>query len=312
MKGSEADAGLIPSRFCCTFASKMPGVEWVQDTFQEGGHTYNRTTMKTPVGSVSTYSEAGWTQKHWLASREDYRVMTWIQRRTELTPNYEAFDQAQKDLAPYGVVSAFVGRTPMQVILVDHTGLESFAMHLFDYKAEMEELYEAMLVNFRRIVEIAAGGPGRYVAVLENFTAETMGPQRFAQFHVPVYKECFPMLRQAGKIVGTHYDGKLASCKKLIAESPIDLIESLTPPPEGDMTLAEARAAWPDKLFWSNINVSNYELPPAELKKEVLSRVGQAAPDGRRLAFEISEDLPKTWAASIPVVLDALRETRAR
>jgi len=100
------------------------------------------------------------------------------------------------------------------------------------------------------------------------------------------------MLQQAGKIVGTHYDGKLSSCRDLIANAPIDLIESLTPPPEGDMTLTECRTAWPDKLFWSNINVACYTLPRKELKAEVLGRVEEASPDGRRLAFEVSEQYP--------------------
>jgi EAL domain-containing protein (putative c-di-GMP-specific phosphodiesterase class I) len=88
------------------------------------------------------------------------------------------------------------------------------------------------------------------------------------------------------------------------------LIESLTPPPEGDLTLAEARAVWPDKLFWSNINVACYELPPRELREEVLRRVEQAAVDGRMLAFEVSEQYPDNWKESLPAVLEALEQTR--
>ena len=104
--------------------------------------------------------------------------------------------------------------------------------------------------------------------------------------------------------------GRLSACKELIAEAPIDLIESLTPPPEGDMTLSQCRSAWPDKLFWSNINVSTYQLEPKKLAETVLDAVQQAAPDGRRLAFEISEAIPENWKESIPVVLAALKETR--
>lgn len=29
-------------------------------------------------------------------------------------------------------------------------------------------------------------------------------------------------------------------------------LDSLTPPPEGDMPIADARARWPDKFFWLN------------------------------------------------------------
>ena len=37
--------------------------------------------------------------------------------------------------------------------------------------------------------------------------------------------------------------------------------------------------------------------------------VSQAAPDGRRLAFEVSEHIPVNWRESLPVVLEALKET---
>jgi len=54
-----------------------------------------------------------------------------------------------------------------------------------------------------------------------------------------------------------------------------------------------------------------YDLPPRALHDLVLRMVADAAPDGRRLAFEISEDLPPRWRESVPVILEALRETRA-
>jgi EAL domain-containing protein (putative c-di-GMP-specific phosphodiesterase class I) len=78
------------------------------------------------------------------------------------------------------------------------------------------------------------------------------------------------------------------------------------------MTYAQCRAAWPDKLFWANIGVSDYQLPPAQLKARVLELVAQATRDGAKLAFEVSEDLPANWRESIPVVMEALKETRSQ
>ena len=125
---------------------------------------------------------------------------------------------------------------------------------------------------------------------------------------LPVYRECFPTLQQADKVVGVHYDGQIAACRDLAGSAPIDVMESFTPPPEGDMTLAEARAAWPGRRLWSNLNVALYDLPAAELRKVVLERVSEGSPDGRCLAFEVSEHLPARWRESMPVVLEALRE----
>lgn len=281
-----------------------------EETVQENGKSLRRRTIATPVGEVYELFEDDWRQKFYLETAQDYAVMTYVAKQMLVEPAYDDYTAGVAELPGYCVPLAFTGRTANQIILVDLVGLENYAYHLFDLEAEMLELYEALLANYRRKVALVADGPGRFVSVLENFTAETLGPKRYAQLLSPVYDETFPLLQQAGKIVGTHYDGQMSAVKDLIAAAPMDLIESVTPPPEGDMTLADCRKAWPDKLLWSNLNVGLYELPPAELRAEVLRRVEECAPDGRGLAFEISEHYPQNWKKSVPVVLDALEETR--
>lgn len=306
------ERGLVPTYWGSTVTKLTKDVERVTDTYEENGHGVRRATLKTPVGEIYTTihtglaSRMGWTEKHWLATAEDYRVRTWIVKNAEIRPDPDACRRLEKATAPWGLVLPTVGRTPLQSILVDGAGLEQFAYHLFELEEEVLELYDALLENFRKIVAITAEGPGRYIACVENFTAETMGPDRYERFLLPVYEECFPMLHQAGKVVGTHYDGRLDSVKDVVAKAPIDVIESLTEPPEGDMSLAECRAAWPGKRLWSNINVAKFDLPPEQLKADIQRGVSEAAPDGRGLAFEVSEDLPKNWQQGIPAVLDAL------
>jgi hypothetical protein len=72
------------------------------------------------------------------------------------------------------------------------------------------------------------------------------------------------------------------------------------------MTYDECRAAWPDKVFWGNINVGLFGLPPERLAEEVVAKRERAGKRG--VAFEISEDLPANWPESIPVVLEALAQ----
>ncbi|NLM25546.1 MAG: hypothetical protein GX208_05465 [Firmicutes bacterium] len=301
-------AGLGVTYLVPTVKTEQKNIQWKKQAYQENGREFVRTTITTPVGEIYQIDADGWTQKYFLETKEDYQVMTYIAKNTQYYPDYEGFLAKEQAIKPYGVALIAAGRTPIQTILVDYVGLENFAYHLFDYQEQLAELYQALLEGFTKQVEIIASGPGRFVSVLENFTAETMGPVRFKEYHIPVYEKLFPILQSSGKIVGTHYDGKLASCKDLIAEAPIDLIESLTPPPEGDMTLDQCRAAWPDKLFWCNINVSSYYLPAQELKELVFNLVKQAAPDGRRLAFEVSEQYPDNWKESMAIVLEAINE----
>lgn len=301
--------GLGVIRFVPTYSIRYEGeVQIIDQNGWEGSRNVRRQIWRTPLGEVSALWVDNWQQKYFLETAEDYRVMTYIAKHTRYTADYAAFNTQQVILPPYMIPVTRVGRTPLQTILVDYAGLANFSLHLVEFTDEMQELYEVMRKNFRTLVEIVAAGPGRYINVLENFTAETLGPRRFRQFLLPVYEETFGMLHQAGKIVGCHYDGNIRVVKDLVANAPIDLIESLTPPPEGDMTLAEARAAWPDKLFWSNINLGCYELPPEALRQEIFQRVRDGAPDGRRLAFEVSEDRPPCWRESMPVILQTLNE----
>lgn len=301
--------GLGVLRFVPTWAVRHDGdVQGIEQNGWEAGRKVRSQVWRTPLGEVSALWTDDWQQKYYLETADDYRVMTYIARHTHYSPDYAAFHTQEVILPRYMVAVPRIGRTPLQTILVDYAGLENFSFHLVEYAAEMQELYEALMANFRRLVEIVSAGPGRYVNVIENFTAETLGPRRFKQYLMPVYEETFDMLHQAGKVVGCHYDGKIAAVKDLVAGSPVDLIESLTPPPEGDMTLAEARAAWPDKLFWSNVNLGCYELSAEALKLEIERRVREGAPDGRRLAFEVSEDRPARWRESMPVILTALNE----
>jgi len=285
------------------------GISYREVSDVRDGRKISRQVISTPVGEIYEEFLDGWRQKFLLCKAEDYRVMTYLTKHTEIKPRYEEYRQREKKVSNHGVLLPAAGRTPMQSIIVDLVGLENFALHLFDYQDEMMELYEALLEKLERRIEIIAEGPGRFVSILENFTAETLGPKRFEQFHLPVYQKYIPMLHEAGKIAGTHFDGQLASCAEVIGRTPIDLIESLTPPPEGDLTLAQARTAWPDKLFWSNISVANYMLPPAKLRETIARLVEEGTTaDGRLLAFEVSEDLPANWKESIPFVMDVLRE----
>lgn len=298
-----------------TSSQTTKDVEHREETWEENGISWRAQIIATPVGELRQTWQNGWHSGYLLKSREDYQVMTWIARNTVVNPapgGYErCLAQVRELMGEWhesAVVHSSIGRTPLQTILVDYAGLENFAYHLCDIPDAVEELYGAMRPAFKRRVECAAGGPRQYVSSLENFTAESLGPALYGKYLLPVYEECFPILHSAGKIVGTHYDGRTASCKELIASAPIDLIESLTEPTEGDQTLAEARAAWPDKRFWSNIRIGDYQLPAEDLTEQVHRMIEEGSVDGRLLAFEVSEQYPANWYDSMPVVLDAIND----
>ena len=81
--------------------------------------------------------------------------------------------------------------------------------------------------------------------------------------------------------------------------------------------LARARDAGATVVVFPEMSILGYPpkdllLKPAviALAAQAVERVAEAAPDGRRLAFEVSEQYPANWRDSMPVVLEALKETR--
>ena len=302
-------ARLCPIPYVHTVREEMTGVERVVEPVTWQGQPGRRVTLRTSQGDISQIEVHGWVQEYYLKTPADYRVMTHIVRTTRFTLDPAGFEAAERQVGERGLSLVGIGRSPMQTIMVNYAGLEEFSYHLADEFPELFALAEALEAQLLERCRLTAAGPGRFISLLENFTAESWGAARFRQFHLPVYAKLLPIFAAADKRVFPHCDGQLACVAPLLAETGFAGIESLTEPPEGDMTLAQARAVFPDKVFWANINVGLYSLPPDGLRRWVRERVQAAAPDGRGLAFEISEDLPANWRETIPVVLETLRNT---
>ena len=300
------DRGLGICHHCRIIDEVMHGVKETRGQEVRGGETYVIEERETPQGVLRQVHRDGWCIEHWLKTPQDYRIMTWITENTELVPRFEVFAQGEEQVGAWGVAVVLASRTPAMSINVDWAGTEQFCMDIALELPELFELYEARKKLFLQETALVAQGPGRFVKWLENLTISMLGPRRYRDLLVSVYDECVPILAAAAKRVMVHYDGALNVIADEIARAPFHMIESLTEPPEGDMTYDQCRRAWPDKVFWANINVDLYSEPEQVLRKAVLQKRQRAGK--KALAFEISEDLPANWQQSIPIVLATLKE----
>lgn len=298
--------GLSQTQYTGVVRESIKNVERMVSKSIWNGRESETLTLLTPLGDISQISVNGWVQAYFLKEPKDYRIMTYVVRNTKIEADYGLYHDAEKKAGDNGITLISGRRTPMQTMLVDYAGLENFALHMADDMEEVEALQEALMDQLIEIYKIISKGPGRYVSLLENLTAETWGPSRFEKYHMSAYEKILPIVHRGGKKVYTHFDGKLQCIADLIARTAIDGIESFTVPPEGDMAYDEARKTWPDKFIWSNISLHLYDLPDAELRAWVRETVRQASPDGRNFALAILEDVPVRWREKIPVILDEL------
>ena len=288
---------------------ERPNVEIVETTREVDGRVRRDVRWITDRGELHESHLGEWQQEFLIKTPDDYRIMQRALEGTRYTAVSEPFWEAERRIGDSGITIGQLGwapirRTPVLQVQIDFAGPQRLAVDLADEVPQLMELLELMteltLEKFRQAVK----GPARYVKLWENLAIEMIGLRQYRQRLVPMYGEILKILEEADKRLLVHYDGKLRVIADEIAALDIDGIDSFTPPPEGDMSVAEARACWPDKFLWMHPPLGWYREDKATLAERIRNMVRDAGP--RRFCLMISEDVPPDWEESVPAVLEAL------
>lgn len=251
----ERGMGLIAN--CTSLWSEMPNVEVVEKNID--GQKY--TIYHTPVGdaSVKWNTHAGRIctdsaiQKEFLIKDvKDYRPVIFMIDDTNYHIDTGAFFSVDNQLGGDGITHCWTDEPPYmdaQYFL----GLEKWSYDQFDYPQEFNLLLDALERRQERRFKLLLQCPEKYLINLGNL-AGNFGPKQYEKYVIPYYRKYVPLFREQRKILTLHADAiNLKQFKNLVLETEVDVIEAFTPPPVGDLSLAEAREAWgADKTIWIN------------------------------------------------------------
>lgn len=263
----------------------------------------------TDRGELTEWYLGEWRQEYLIKTPEDYRILHRALEDVEYTVATEAFCHSEAELGSEGITLGQLTRTPLMELQIDRAGLERFSMDLADELPPLIELLEFMNEVFLHQCREAVKTPATYIKLWENLSLETIGPAYYRRYLMPLYRQAMEILAPAGKRLLVHYDGRLRGIAQEIAGLGFDGIDSFTPPPEGDMSVAEARLLWPDKFLWLHPSLGWYREEAAVLRERVRKMVRDAGPT--RFCLMISEEVPPNWETTIPIVLDALQACRS-
>jgi hypothetical protein len=286
-----------------------PGFELVETSSEQDGALRRDVRLITDQGELHEWYLGEWRQEHFIKTPDDYRIMRRALEGVRVHPDPAAFTESEAALGDRGITVGQIqglgcGRTPLMVLQIDWVGLEQWSLDLAMEEPAMIELLEVMTEIKLDEIRQAARTPAQQIKLWENLSVETMGPDIYRRYLAPLYRGILDILDAAGKRLQVHYDGRLQVIRQDIAELDFDGIDSFTEPPEGDMSTAEARSAWPDKFLWQNMNLGWYRLPPTELIATLERVIHEAGPT--RHCLMISEDIPVNWREAVPEVLKAL------
>ena len=303
LPGDETDQMLIEAGACIVFKSSLYDVvlegipveteEWVD----EAGRHRQRTIYHTPYGDLQKVDiilpDTVWRAELPFRSPKDYDALIALAESRRFIPRYDRFLQDDAYYGPSGVGRPATEPTPMHEILYQLLGVEVFALEWFDHRDHVIALYHALLEARRRKLPLLAKSPAPYFVVEANVMFDIVGPERFRDFYVPPIEEACEALHAAGKLAGAHLDGNNQRFASLVARLSVDFIESFTPPPDCDMTIGEAREAWPGKSLCCNFPSSVHHGGPEAVRAYTRSLLAEAAP-GAGFLLGVLENIPRT------------------
>ncbi|MDA8218642.1 MAG: hypothetical protein M0Z94_13600 [Dehalococcoidales bacterium] len=289
-------------------------VEIITREYWEAGQRRLRRTIHTPVGDVwqtlvpdVAYDTSNWIVEHFIKGPDDYRVMEFYMRDAIFEDDYESLREAQRRIGGDGLVYVRVAKTPVQEMLYQMMGVERFGIDYYEHRDLFDSLYHTMCERYDDLFDIAAGSPVEMILMGDNISGDVVGEERFRGYIMPIYKRLREKLSGTGKLTAAHMDGRLRSFVKLIGEADLDVIEALTPPPMGNLSIADAREAWPGKALWINFTSSMHITTPEAIEEHTRHLLEEAGTK-RGFAIGVTEDAPvEALERSLGVISRVLR-----
>lgn len=276
------------------------------------GMRWERTTLHTPAGSLSQERifepvyNSGSYRKHYVQKPGDYDILWSYLEDGIVLEDYDRYYRDAAVLGEAGLPLAAVERSPYQQLWVEWVGLDNLSFHFSDYPDRVQKTIDLLNVRARKIFEIAYRSPAPMIDFPDNITAPAIGLKRFLQYNVPLYNELADMLAEREALAFVHMDGNLKPLWQAIAGSKVRGLDSFTPTPDNDTTVADAVRLWPEMRlfvnFPSSVHLRSYEEVRAEAER-ILDAGGHTG----RLDIQFSENVPfGVWRTSFQAVADAI------
>jgi hypothetical protein len=218
------------------------------DSRQEGDWVYRET--RTPVGTLRSNARRSpdgntwFLQEHPLKKQEDYKILLWLEEHYRFEIDLEP---VRKHLAGEGAEGLTLfqllpfGKSAFQQLIEHFCGTEELQYALADFPDTVNALWSVMATNRQRCAELGAQTPCEWFLTWEDSSTQNYSPSQYRTYIGAEVRGWTGALHAAGKRYVQHACGHVRDLVPLMREDGIDAVESLSPLPTGNLTLAEAR-----------------------------------------------------------------------
>ncbi|MCU0522819.1 MAG: hypothetical protein MUF84_19285, partial [Anaerolineae bacterium] len=232
----------------CPVRAVLPS-EVTITTLRQGHRTFVETA--TPVGTlhqVQRHSDQGNTEflvEHPLKTAADYGVQLWIEEHTtfeiDLTPVREHLAGDGREGLSIGMLLPR-SKSAFQMLVEHYAGTEALAFALADMPETVQTLWETMVANDLEAAHLALEtGFYTYYLTWEDSSTQNYSPSLYERYIASEINQWCSMLEANDMHYIQHACGHLRHLLTLMKGSGIAGVESISPPPTGNIDLRDAR-----------------------------------------------------------------------
>lgn len=255
----------------------------------------------TPVGKLVekyVYSENGNTTflvDHPVATAEQFKTLQYMHEHMRIEPDPKPFEDDYRLYGNDALLLPTIGvhhKTAFQSMVEHWVGTVNLAYALYDEPEVVEECLAVIQARDEEDLRIALQSPADGFIFWEDSSTTNISPDFFRKYTLPEINRWGDLIHQSGKLLVHHACGHLRNLLPLMARSNIDAVESISPPPTGNITLQQAAEILPEHIALIG------GLEPTRLLNGSVEEVCQDARalltdlDGRRFVLGNSDSCP--------------------
>lgn len=247
-----------------------------------------------------------WTEEYLFKDESDYPKLNSLVKSMRPKASYDGVVALQKALDPgFHVIRDQIPLEPLQKIILEFMGTETFCYELMDHRDEIMKLSETVREFNRKVYPIVAQSPLDFCNYGGNVMPDIIGAKIFSDIYVPDYCEAAEQMHRVGKKIGSHFDANNTVILPYFNATDLDYIEAYD---LGMNKSIEEFCSVCDKMLWLNYP-SAWQLHSPE---SIYREARDIAKDAKRtngLLIGITEDVDRDRiVGNCLQILKAIRE----
>ena len=298
----------------------LEGIDVEIEITSESQRTLVRRRFHTPVGELTDLRQIPSRDslitldhmvENLIKGREDLEKIPFILPKPETA--YLGDVIAVKELVgERGLVECRPTQGTDQFV-VDAVGVERSMLLYFDDRDMLEELVRTFNSYNQAIMRRALeAGVDMIFDAWYNFSLSVgWSPEQWKEIVLPHIRQNVELTHEFGAIYHYYDDGKMDKTLEHLADAGVDVVDTLTPPPLGDVDLRSAKSRVGDRVcLKGNVEVVTVILQgqPEEIRRAVQEAIEIGAPGGGFIMASSDSLRPETPWENVKAYFDAAKE----